>query len=373
MSRLLVAISAHGLGHLGQAAPVCNALKSLCPELRLTIWSALPLQTLQARITADFEHIEHPCDLGLIMHDAMRVDIPASWAVYVCRDADWLRRLDDACQCIQTVNPDLILSDVGDMPLAAAQALGIPNISMSSLNWADTARFYFNALPDATTVLDRLTAIYDNVSLALRLTPGMPMRGREEKTLPPVGAISKHTRSHLDATLGPLIDPTLRDRPKILIGMGGIETHLDCSAWPAQTAFTYIMANQPGLPAHGLTTSGIVNADALCAQTGLVFTDLLQYCDAVICKPGYGTFVEAALAAVPVLYVAREDWPEQRVLIEWLEAAARCAQIDAATLQTGQFFDHITALLAQPGKAPIRHDGAVIAAEEILAYLSRCT
>ena len=40
------------------------------------------------------------------------------------------------------------------------------------------------------------------------------------------------------------------------------------------------------------------------------FADLLASSDALLCKPGYGSFVEAASCGVPVLYVARPDWPE---------------------------------------------------------------
>ena len=369
MHRLLVAISAHGLGHLGQAAPVCNALKTLRPDLALTIWSALPFNTLKARITGSFEHIAQPCDLGLIMHDAMRVDVGASWLAYAKREAQWAPCLDAACALVRAAAPDLILSDVGDMPLAAAQALGIPGIAMSSLNWADTARFYFEALPDSGHVLDRLTAIYDNTPLALRLTPGMDMRGIKQKSMPPVGAISTYSRQALRNKVSPFIDSALAQRPKVLIGMGGIDTHLACTEWPEQSEFALLVANQPHLPNDGLPAQGVVNAAALCTKAGLVFTDLLPYCDAVICKPGYGTFVEAALAGIPVLYVEREDWPEQRVLVEWLEAQSRCARLDATMLREGAFTQAVSALLQQPLKAPLPHDGATVSAQEILRVL----
>lgn len=369
MPRLLVAISAHGLGHLGQAAPVCNQLTSLRPDLSLTIWSALPSQVLRARIIGDFEHIAYPCDLGLIMHDAMRVDVAASWLAYAEREAHWPAHLETACKLLREATPDLVLSDVGDMPLAAAQKLGIPGLAMSSLNWADIARFYFEALPESTPVLKRITSIYDKATAALRLTPGMPMRGLTEHILPPVGAHSTHARPMLEALLASHIDPSLMGRPRILIGMGGIQTQLTYEEWPAQSALILLVANQTHLPAEGHAAQGIVNADTLCDATGLVFTDLLGCCDAVICKPGYGTFVEAALADIPVLYVERDDWPEQRVLVAWLKENARCANLAPVALEHGHFNEALTSLLAQPAKTPIQQNGATIAAQEILSWL----
>lgn len=371
MPRLLVAISAHGLGHLGQVAPVCNQLTSLRPDLSLTLWSALPSQALSARIKGNFEHIAHPCDLGLIMHDAMRVNVEASWAAYADREANWSLHLETACKLLRDAAPDLILSDVGDMPLAAAQKLGIPGLAMSSLNWADTARFYFEALPDSTAVLDRITSIYDQATAALRLTPGMPMRGLTEHTLPPVGARTSRTRTALEALLAKHMDPSLMSRPRLLIGMGGIETQLTYKEWPTQSAFTLLVANQTHLPAEGYAAQGIVNLDRLRESTGLVFTDLLGCCDAVICKPGYGTFVEAALAGIPVMYVERDDWPEQQALVAWLKEHARCATLAPEALQQGRFDEAFTSLLAQPAKTPIQQNGATIAALEVLSWLDR--
>ena len=368
MARLLFAISAHGLGHLGQATPVCNALVVAKPDLALTIWSALPHGTLQQRIHAPFTHIEAACDIGFVMHDALRVDMASSWQRYCEREARWTEHLATACALVCEVQPDLIISDVGEMPLAAGQALGIPTIAMSSLNWADLARAYFADYPDSARVLSRLDDLYAQTTLALRLTPGMPMHGQREKILPPVGAVSSLSR----VAMNPLLAAHLPypDKPRVLIGMGGIETRLPWEQWPAQSAFNLLIANQTTLPANGDPARGIVDADMLRAHYGWNFCDLLAGADAVICKPGYGTFVEAALAGTPALYVRRSDWPEQPVLVDWLHAQARCAELSQASLQNGDFTDALAALWEQPKKAPLTRDGANQTARAILNELS---
>lgn len=367
MARLLFAISAHGLGHLGQAAPVCNALAAAELDLGLTIWSALPSSTLQQRIHAPFTHIEAACDIGFVMHDALRVDVAASWQRYCEREARWTEHLATACALVREVQPDLIISDVGEMPLAAGQALGVPTIAMSSLNWADLARAYFADYPDSTRVLSRLDDLYAQTTLALRLTPGMPMHGQCEKILPLVGAVSTLSRTDTDPVLHAHLP--YPDKPRILIGMGGIETRLPWEDWPSQANLNLLVANQTTLPAHGDSARGIVNADMLRTQYGWNFCDLLAATDAVLCKPGYGTFVEATLAGSPVLYVRRSDWPEQPVLVDWLHVQARCAELSQASLQNGDFTDALAALWEQPKKAPLTRDGAVIAAREILALI----
>lgn len=367
MPRLLVAISAHGLGHLGQAAPVCNALFQLRPDLNLTIWSALPAATLHQRIRVPFTRIDAACDIGFIMHDALHVDIEASWTRYQKREADWSMQLHEACTLVRAAAPDLIVSDVGDMPLAAGQALGIPTIAMSSLNWADMARHYFQTTPGHEAVLNRMDQIYAHSTVALRLTPGMPMHGRSESILPPVGAVSRYARTTLDDELTPHLP--FPDRPRVLIGMGGIQTRLNWPHWPIQSDWNLLLANQSDLPLEGCAKRGLVNADYLRTRYGWSFCDLLATSDAVICKPGYGTFVEAALAGVPVLYVLRANWPEQPVLVEWLHQSARCAELLPQALGTGCFDQPLRKLLAQPAKPPLPRDGAIIAAKAILKTL----
>lgn len=370
MPRLLFAISAHGLGHLGQAAPVCNALIGLRPDIKLTVWSALPLKTLQQRIRVPFAHIDSACDIGFIMHDALNVDIAASWRRYQDREQHWASHLEQACAIVQKINPDLIVSDVGEMPLAAGQSLGIPTVAMSSLNWADMARFYFSEIPGSAPTLERLTSIYDNATLALRLSPGMPMRGQRECLMPAVGVVSTSPRDVMARHLA--AEMPHPEQPRILIGMGGITTDLALRDWPQQSAFNLLVANQTALPATGDPQRAIVNADTLRARCGWNFCDLLTGCDAVICKPGYGTFVEAALAGTPVLYVRRNDWPEQSVLIDWLQQHSVCAELAMDDLMQGNFQDSLAALMAQskkPTKPPIPRDGALIAAREILSVL----
>ena len=368
MAGLLFAISAHGLGHLGQAAPVCQALHDLRPDLALTIWSALPTSAFNARIAAPFRHIHEACDIGFVMQDALHVDVSESWSRYAHRHAEWAATLSAACQIVRRIDPDLVISDVGEIPLAAAQQLGIPDVAMSSLNWADIAQHYFRDIDGAAPVISRLRDIYDHTCLALRLTPGMPMRGLEERIVPPVAEVSQQSRLLLRQKLMAHISATSRDRRILLIGMGGIDHPLPLSDWPTQTDSTLIVANQR-LPENGLPDRGVMNATTLQHRTGLRFNEILAASDVVICKPGYGTFTEAALAETAVLYVRRPEWPEQSVLINWLEAHARCAELPLTDLMQGHFKQAMMALSRQPKNSGIPSNGARIAAREILSLL----
>ena len=95
---------------------------------------------------------------------------------------------------------------------------------------------------------------------------------------------------------------------------------------------------------------------------GLPFTDVLASCDAVITKPGYGMFTEAACNGVPVLYVTRRNWPEEACLVEWLRSHAVCMEVDRSALQAGEIVESLTRLLAMPSPARPVATGAAEAA-----------
>ena len=102
---------------------------------------------------------------------------------------------------------------------------------------------------------------------------------------------------------------------------------------------------------------------------GLKFTDLLASVDAVITKPGYGTFVEAACSGIPILYVERKDWPETACLAAWLAAHARAEALDRDRLMSGDFIDALHRLWQAPASAVPPAGGAEEAARWLVTAL----
>jgi hypothetical protein len=96
------------------------------------------------------------------------------------------------------------------------------------------------------------------------------------------------------------------------------------------------------------------------------FSDLIASVDALIGKPGYGSFVEAACNATPMLYAARPDWPEQDALIPWLQRHARAREVSPLALRSGHLAPDLAALWQQPDPDPVTASGA----EEVAALLA---
>jgi UDP:flavonoid glycosyltransferase YjiC (YdhE family) len=114
----------------------------------------------------------------------------------------------------------------------------------------------------------------------------------------------------------------------------------------------------------------IEHPDAIILETlQISFCDLLASSDALICKPGYGSFVEAASSGVPVLFVSRADWPESPALIEWLQQHGLCREISRDALEPGDVADVLKGIWNTQRPEPVIPKGAVQVAEWLAGKL----
>ena len=342
MAHLFVDVSSHGLGHLAQVAPVLNALRAGRPDLRLTLRSGLPRQRLAARIDGDFEHLHAASDFGFVMDNALDIDLAASAARYRDFHADWPARVRRETVWLDALAPDAVFSDVAYLPLAGAVAAGIPAIALSSLNWADLADHYWHGEPWLRDVHGRMLDAYRSARVFLRATPGMPMLDLPNAlAIGPVAQARTPDRAEVARRLR-----LPEERRWVVVALGGFDFPLPVAHWPRRDDLLWVEAD-PRVPFH----------------------DLLACADALIAKPGYGTFVEAAVQGVPLLYLPRPDWPEQPCLVEWLHAHGRAAPISREQARAGELLDALDALWRQPAPPRPQPTGVAEAVGHLQALL----
>jgi len=354
MPHLVVSISGHGFGHLAQTAPILNRLQQLLPPLRITLRSALPRWLLRSRIHAPFELLTSEGDLGMAMSSAIDVLAAESRAAYRRFHADWDARVAEEARLLRELGADLVFSNVGYLPLAGAQRAGIANAALCSLNWFDIYRHYCGA----DEISAQMFASYASADAFLRATPGMAM-GSLPNLLPvaPIADIGANRRDELNRHLH-----LSREEKLVLISLGGIASRLPLECWPRIDGVRWLVQDN----------WQVRHPDAIVLESlPLPFSDLLASCDALLCKPGYGSFVEAAYSAVPVLYVSRADWPESPALTEWLQCHGRCREVSRATLERGDLAAALHALWQAPQREAAIARGANEVAEWLLQRLSR--
>lgn len=354
--RLFADISGHGFGHLAQLAPVLNALGQAHPGLSLTVRSGLPRQRLASRIAGDFTHIAEASDFGFVMKNALDIDLPASAARYRDLHADWPARVVRESETLAALAPDLVLTGVAYLPLAGASAAGLPAASLCSLNWADLFAHYFGAESWASGIHAQMRAAYRS-ALFLRTTPAMPMTSLDGTvTIGPVASPVTASRPRIAARLG-----LPADRRWVLVALGGFDFPLPAVRWPRREDIAWL------LPASWQPARD----DQFAIDSAAPFAELVACADALITKPGYGSFVEAAVQGVPLLYLRRPDWPEETCLIDWIHRHARAAELGREAADGGALLDSLDHLWAMRAPQPPVPTGAAEAADQLLRLLVR--
>jgi len=393
---LLVDISAHGYGHVAQTLPVVNELAKRISGLRVTVRSAAPLALLQQRIRCDFRHISVALDFGMKMANAVDVQIAESAAAYRDYHADWDAKVQHAADEMRALQPDLLLANVPYMSLAAAKVAGVRAAAMCCLNWADLYRHYCADDAASAAIHAHMLDAYNSAEVFLKVQPTMPMPDlRNARSINPIAQLGRNQRTQIDAHLPSLL-PSCRGGERsegaigmgvelwhapgstpspalplqgggdvavappeklILVAMGGIAYRLPMEHWPRIEDVRWLIPQD-----WNIKRDDMIAFDSL----GLTFSDVLASCDAVLTKPGYGTFAEAACAGVPVLYVSRRDWPEEPYLVQWLQQHGVCCEVERERLQSGDIEGMLRDLWAQP-QLPVPIASGAAEAAEILA------
>lgn len=353
-AHLLVCISAHGYGHIAQTAPVLNALRARLPELRITVRTTSPLAQLRARIPGPVNYRREGGDIGMIMASALDVQPQKTVAAYRRIHRDWGLTVSHESRALRDIAPDFVLSNVGYLPLAGAFRAGIPCAAMSSLNWADIFEHYCGAISGTRQILEQMRLAYAHADAFLQLTPHMPMSDLDNRiAFGPVAGVGRNRRAEIDACFG------LEGGEKlVLVSLGGFDSRLPTENWPRIPGVRWI------IPSNWRSA----HPDALILEAlEMNFSDVLASCDTLICKPGYGSFVEAACGGIPVLYVARDDWPETSFLEQWLTENGLARKVARKQMERGEFFDELYDILAAASPAPALASGT----EAIAAWLAQ--
>jgi hypothetical protein len=353
---VVVYISGHGYGHAAQIFPVINRLTSERPGVQLTVYSTLPRNFLEAGLHCRFNHLDAAADFGMDMFDAIRVDAERSYISY-CRFHDnWDAAVKQEARLLKSLDPDLVISDVAYRVLIGAAHCGVPALAICSLNWADIFQHYCGTQSEADRIVRQIRAAYNSADLFVRLAPAMPMDWLETtRNAGPVASLGVNRAETIRQHFG------CGDSVKlVLLSLGGIRTRLPVEQWQQSGQYRWIVPDNWQCDHPDVVTPG---------QLGMRFVDVLRSCDTLVTKPGYGSFTEAACNGVPVVYAPRGDWPEEPVLVDWLERHGRCAAVDRITLEKGRFLDKVDELVAQSAPPAPQPDGIAETVATICEFL----
>jgi hypothetical protein len=354
--RVLIALSSHGFGHLGQTAPIIDALRQRRPNVRLVVRSRLPEFKLREKLGDDIEIQVAELDIGIVQKDALNIDVEATADRYATFHQQWEALLEREKQALRDIRPDLIVANIPYLTLAAAQQLNIPNLAFCSLNWAELYQYFFSARPESEHILEQMLEAYNRALCFLQPAPAMRMPGIDNGVaIGPVAQLGADVSGALRRRLG--IDAATA---LLLFSVGGMEIRTPCDDWPRFPGL-HLLVPEAWNSRHPDTTA--------LESLGYCFADLMRSCDVLIAKPGYGSFVEAACLGKPVLYLPRPNWPEAPILIDWLQQHGRCMELQHADFHAGALAGPVGELLDRTAPGTITPSGIQAAVDTICGYL----
>lgn len=364
MKHLVVDISGHGFGHLGQTSAVLNALAAISEPFLATIRSTLSEQVVKDRIQQPFTYIKHELDKGMVMLDAVHTDAEESFVWYQEQHANYAARVEVESQNLQRLKPDLLLANVPYLSLEAAASLDIPSIALCSLNWFEILGSYCADKPEADQILKQILMAYGKAECFLRPEPSLAMDSL--KNTQSISAISGTGTPQREVLLNALEgNSTLLDangnEKFVLVSLGGISSGFSIENWPKLDGVYWIMPDNVFADRDDFLYQRMFN---------IAFLDILSSVDLIITKTGYGTLVESVSHQKPVICVERGDWPEEAVLFPWCHEHGYIELISYDDLQNGNFAEVVQSLLRQTWQRPqVSTEGATEAAIIVRDYL----
>lgn len=266
-------VSAHGYGHAGRSSALIKEL-----GLGVTVVTGAPARFFPGiAVEAPFPGV----DTGLIQRDALAIDLEATRAVHARLEAAWDEGVAFERERLRRLKARLVVCDVPALPFEAAAAEGLPSAAVANFDWDWL-------LSSMGLPAGRHAEAYAKASVYLRLPMGAPTGAfRRLEEMPLLARRSTSTREKARSALG------FGEEKVALVAFGGFESDLkvELPGW----RLLRLGADEPPLP----------------------FVDLILACDAVVAKPGYGTFAEAILHERPILHVPRPGFPETPFVLDW--------------------------------------------------------
>lgn len=324
---ILVEISHHGFGHASQMGLILNELYKFfegAQRPRLFVLSLVPEWYLRERIKFPFELIVQSSDPGLIMKNILDVDLDATWAAYQEQSKNWNHLVAKKKKFLVDQKIDFVLSNVSYISIQAAAEMNIPRIAVCSLAWSQVIECYFSSAHRFHEIHEQILSAYNQSNIFIELLPNEPLKGlKNSRRMGPIGRRGQSHRQILKQK-----DPQFFNQLVGVVSLGGGSYPMKLRNWfrPGCVLLVPDNAEIEGNPNLKYSSS-----------LQMEFADLIESCDFVVAKPGYGLFSEIAFAKKPCFYVGRERWPEQTALVEWLQKIVPLWPVTAADVCSGNY------------------------------------
>ncbi len=247
---------------------------------------------------------------------------------------------------------DLVVGDIPPLAFEVSSRLGVPGIALGNFSWDWVYASYAIRNPAFHTHAQEAAESYRKADLLLRLPFSCPMEAfRRVEDIPLIVGRPTLGKGEVLERLG-----VKAGRRTILISFGpGVEV-----------GYKYL-ENLPYLflvMGLGWSRGNVIGV----ARDFLPHWELVNACDAVVTKPGYGIAAECVSLGKPLLYASR-DFPEEGAILSEARRYIPVVQIPRPELAEGSLGPYLEGALIGRVRPGPPTDGAERAAELIRKFL----
>ncbi len=349
---LYVAITDHGFGHATRTAAAVAEIQRQRPDITLILATTAPRWLLESYIPGDFIHRPRAFDLGVVQSDSVTMDKPATLAkLQQLRDSQAATIASEAAFLKQN-RVSLVLADIPPLAAPIARRAGVPCWAASNFGWDFIYRDWGG---EFTAIADWISDCFSQCDRLFRLPFHEPMSAFTNAE--DVGLTGGTPRWSVEE-LRQRFDLKLEAQKTVLLTFGGLGlAQIPYGGLKPFEDWQFITFDRtaPELPNLLKVTDRTYRP-----------VDMLPLCDALVGKPGYGTFAEACLQEVPIISITREGFAEAPILIEGIRRVSRHSIISPNSLIEGHW-DFLKDPLTPPtAQTPLSKTGNQVIAQAVI-------
>ena len=355
-------VSGHGFGHGTRLAEVLRVLRERAPDLPIVVTTSAPRFLFLDGVPAPLGVRPKAVDVGLVQHDALRIDEPATAEAWRRFAEGWDGLVREEARWLRAAGARLVVGDIPPLAFAAAREAGVPALGHGNFSWDWIYRHMAGRQPALAEAADRAAEAYSSAAGLLRLPFAGDMSAfRNARDVPLVARRPAVGREEARRRLA------VDGRRMALVTFGGIGVPgLGAEELGAIGGWQFVVT---GPPAAGRAPNVRHLGAPELTSFGLAYPDLVGAADVVVTKPGYGIVSDCVGAGTRLVYTDRGDFPEYPIMVAEMSRYLPAVHASNDDVRRGCIGAALEAVLSLPRPEPPRTDGAAVAAEALLDAL----
>ncbi len=352
-------ISGHGYGHAVRDIEIIKSLLSIQPNAEIHFRTKAPRWLFGPLLGDAVKYHERELDFGVVQKTSFSADKKATFNRYLdlIRMRDIL--IEQEIDFLETIQPDVILSDITPLAFDAAEAFGTKAIAIGNFSWDWIYSDFVSDIAEFKNVIHNIQNSYKKAEQLWRIPfygdmgifpniENVPLVGR--KATKPADVTRQQLGLKNDQTKYVLLGLRLADLENV-----------DWQQVENMFGITFVAVSRDIMLTNCLHLT----------EKDVPFENVLNACDAVLSKPGYSIVSEVLVNRTPMIYIPRRDFLEDPILIDALNNMAIAEELSQDDFYAGNWRASFDRLFARDKRwADIRVDGANVIAQKIVDRLS---